>query len=151
MPPNGSTLLLAVLIVDTMATAVLATTGFVVVISMLADVVEDNQVRTGERAEGLFFAAESFLRKGTTSFATLIPGLILSLVRFPAHARPGQVPHEVLTHLALIYLPITTGLTICSTGVLSFYRIDKAGHAANLEHLSEAGRLTELVDPIVGP
>jgi Na+/melibiose symporter-like transporter len=151
MPPNGSPMLVAILIADTMATAVLATVGFVVVISMLADVVEENQVRTGQRNEGLLFAAESLLRKVSTSFAALIPGLILAFVRFPAHARPGHVPHEVLTHLAQIYLPITTGLTLCSTGALSFYRIDRARHEANLEHLSEAGHLTEMVDPIVAP
>jgi GPH family glycoside/pentoside/hexuronide:cation symporter len=135
MPANGTSMLLAILIVDTMATAALATIGFVVVISMLADVVEANQVRTGQRNEGLLFAAESLLRKFSTSFATLLPGLLLAFVHFPSHARPGHVPQAVLTNLALIYLPIITGLTLCSTAAIAFYGIDRASHEANLDHL----------------
>jgi GPH family glycoside/pentoside/hexuronide:cation symporter len=147
MPPNGSPALLAILIADTMATGALGVMGFVIVTSMLADVVEEVQVKTGQRSEGLLFAADSLLRKLTTSFTVALPGLILNFVKFPAHARPGHIDPSILHHLAIIYLPITTGLTICSTSVIMFYRIDKARHEANVGSIVEAAALLEEADP----
>ena len=149
LPPNGTPVVLGLLIADTMATAVLATTGFIIVTSMLMDVVEDTQVRTGRRSEGLLFSVDSLLRKLTNAFSALVPGLLIAYVRFPLHARPGHVPAGVLTHLALLYLPITVGLNLCSTSVLLLYRIDRHKHEANLEHLAGAAELIEAADPIV--
>jgi Na+/melibiose symporter-like transporter len=151
MPENGSTLLLAILIADTMATAVLGITGFIIVTSMLADIVEEIQVATGRRSEGLLFAAESLVRKLSGSFATLIPGIILAVVQFPSHANPGHVSPPVLTHLAVVYLPITAALMSCSILAVSFYRIDRRQHEANLEHLSEAEAMTQVAEPLGGP
>ncbi|HUZ14340.1 MAG TPA: MFS transporter [Caulobacteraceae bacterium] len=148
LPPNGSPVVFALLIGDTMMTSILATTGFIIVTSMLMDVVEDTQVRTGRRAEGLLFSVDSLLRKLTTAFSALAPGLIIAYVRFPAHARPGHVPMAILTHLALLYLPLTTGLNLCSTSLLLLYRIDRRRHQTNLEHLAGAARLVETADPI---
>jgi Na+/melibiose symporter-like transporter len=114
---------------------------------MLADVVEEVQVQTGRRSEGLLFAADSLLRKLTTSFTTLLPGLIIAYVHFPQHAKPGHIDPAILRHLALIYLPITTVLTLCSTSVLLFYRGDRARHEHNLERIAEAAALMEAADP----
>ncbi|MFI4974305.1 MAG: MFS transporter [Caulobacterales bacterium] len=147
MPPNSSPWVLRILIADTMVTTALGIMGFVIVTSMIADVVEETQVKTGQRSEGLLFAVESLLRKLSTSFSTLLPGLVIAFIRFPKHARPGHVDPAILTHLALIYLPITTFLTLCSTSVLLFYRIDKARHEHNLDRLADAALLLEAADP----
>ena len=147
MPPNGSPVLFAILVADTMATSALAVMGFIIVTSMLADVVEEVQVQTGQRSEGLLFAAESRLRKLSTSFTVAVPGILIGYVRFPKFAKPGHVDHAILAHLALIYLPITTVLTLCSTSAILFYRIDKTRHAQNLERLADAAALIETADP----
>jgi glycoside/pentoside/hexuronide:cation symporter, GPH family len=141
MPPHAPWVL-PVLIIDSMVTAALATTGFIIVSSMTADVVDQNEVRTGRRTEGLLFAAESLLRKFTTSFAALLPGIFLGLVHFPLKARPGQVDIEVLRHLAFIYLPVYTLLTLCSTSALMLYRIDRGQHEATLRTIDDAAVLS---------
>lgn len=147
MPPNGSPWVLRILIVDSMATGLLSSIGFVIVTSMLADVVEEVQVKTGRRSEGVLFAADSLLRKVTTSFASAVPGLFLTLAHYPRLAKPGQVPQPVLTHLALMYLPTVTVLYLCSTGMLLLYRIDRKQHEGNLERIAEAAALMEAADP----
>jgi GPH family glycoside/pentoside/hexuronide:cation symporter len=147
MPPNGSSLLLGILIADTMTTSALAVMGFIIVTSMLADVVEEVQVQTGQRSEGLLFAAESLLRKLSTSFTVAVPGILIGYVRFPKFAKPGHIDHAILTHLALIYLPITTVLTLCSTSAIMFYRIDKTRHAQNLERIADSAAMVETADP----
>ena len=136
-----------ILIVDSMATGLLSSIGFVIVTSMLADVVEEVQVKTGRRSEGVLFAADSLLRKVTTSFASAVPGLFLTLAHYPRLAKPGQVPQPVLTHLALMYLPTVTVLYLCSTGMLLLYRIDRKQHEGNLERIAEAAALMEAADP----
>jgi Na+/melibiose symporter-like transporter len=118
---------------------------------MLADVVESVQVRTGQRAEGVLFAADSLLRKITTSFAVALPGLLLNFVRFPRHAQPGHVDQAVLTHLAQIYLPVITVLYLCSTSVLMLYRIDRRSHEENLAKIADAALLAQSTDPELTP
>jgi GPH family glycoside/pentoside/hexuronide:cation symporter len=151
MPPNSSPWVLRILILDSLATGFLSTLGFVIVTSMLSDVVEEVQVATGRRSEGLLFAADSLLRKVTTSFAALLPGIILAVVTFPKHAQPGHVSETTLTHLAMIYLPVVTALYLCSTSMIFLYRIDRRRHEANLERIADAAVLAGESDPEVDP
>ncbi len=139
--PAHAPWVLPILIIDRMAILALATTGFIIVSSMISDVVEASQLKTGRRSEGLLYAAESLVQKLSTSFAALIPGLLLALVAFPAHARPGHVDVEILRRLIVIYLPIYTGLTLCSTSALMFYRITRGEHEDNLRRLADSEAL----------
>jgi Na+/melibiose symporter-like transporter len=132
-----------------MTTAALATTGFIIVSSMIADVVEESQLKTGRRSEGLLFAVESLVRKVTTSFAALLPGLLIALVHFPNHARPGHVDHAILVRLALVYLPTYTALTLCSTSALLFYRINRGQHQDNLRRLDDAAAFVQAADGVL--
>jgi Na+/melibiose symporter-like transporter len=151
MPPNSSPWVLRILIVDSIATGLLSITGFVIVTAMLADVVEETQVKTGQRSEGVLFAADSLLRKLTTSFATIFPGLILGYIRFPKFVQPGHVDPAILNHLALIYLPTVTVLYLCSTSCIMIYRIDRKRHEDNLERLDQAAAIAQQADPEVNP
>ena len=71
--------------------------------SMMADVVEDSEVRTGRRSEGMFFAGGFFVQKCTSGIGIFVSGAILAAASFPARAVPGQVPVAVLDRLTLIY------------------------------------------------
>jgi GPH family glycoside/pentoside/hexuronide:cation symporter len=147
LPPNHTPAILAILIADTMTTSALGIMGFVIVTSMIGDVTEDVQVVTGQRSEGLLFAVDSLLRKLSTSFSVVVPGLLLAYVGLPKFAKPGHIDPSIMTHLALIYLPLTVGLTLCSTSAIWFYRIDKARHTANLARIADATALLEEADP----
>jgi GPH family glycoside/pentoside/hexuronide:cation symporter len=147
LPPNHTPAILAILIADTMTTSALAIMGFVIVTSMIGDVTEDVQVVTGQRSEGLLFAVDSLLRKLSNSFSVAIPGLLLAYVGLPRFAKPGHIDPRIMIHLALIYLPITVGLTLCSTSAIWFYRIDKARHSANLARIADATALLAQADP----
>jgi Na+/melibiose symporter-like transporter len=151
MPPNSSPWVLRILIIDSIATGLLSITGFVIVTAMLADVVEETQVKTGQRSEGVLFAADSLLRKVTTSFATIFPGLIIGYIHFPKFAQPGHVPEAILRHLAIIYLPTVTFLYLCSTSCILFYRIDRKRHEENLERIAQSAELATEADPELNP
>lgn len=151
MPPNASPWVLRILIVDSLFTGLFSITGFIIVTAMLADVVEETQVKTGQRSEGVLFAADSLLRKLTTSFGTIFPGLIIGYINFPKHALPGHVDPAILTHLAVIYLPTVTFLYLCSTSCILFYRIDRKRHEDNLERLADSAAIAQESDIEANP
>jgi glycoside/pentoside/hexuronide:cation symporter, GPH family len=151
MPPNSSPWVLRILIVDNILTGFFSITGFIIVTSMLADVVEEVAVKSGRRSEGVLFAGDSLLRKVTTAFASGLPAFLLDYVHYPRHIGAGKVPWPVLFHLAIIYLPLVTVLYLCSTSVLMLYRIDRARHEDNLERLAQAAALEEQGDPQLNP
>ena len=106
-----------------------------VLYSMVADLVEKNQIRTGKRSEGVFFAAITFIRKTNQGLGAFAAGLILSLIAFPQGAAPADIGESTLRSLGLWYAP---SLLILWSGMLyavSRYQLTKADHESNLERL----------------
>jgi Na+/melibiose symporter-like transporter len=91
-------------------TTTLGLTGFILVTSMMADVVEDAAVSTGQRSEGLLFAATGLISKCVTGVGTFMSGLILAWVSFPQHVIRGQVDPAILDHLGMVYVPMIRDL-----------------------------------------
>lgn len=148
MPPNGSPWLLGLLVGDYIVATTLGLMGFIIITSMVADVVEDNAVKTGMRSEGLLFAANGLLGKSMVGVGAFMAGVLLSAVKFPAHAMPGTVAPETLRALALAYLPTVATLSGLSIVVLLLYRIDRATHERNLDLLRELAPETVGEEPI---
>jgi GPH family glycoside/pentoside/hexuronide:cation symporter len=146
-PENGSPFLLPLLFVFAAIGGGLAIGSSILLISMLADVVEDNELRTGRRSEGLFFAGSSFMQKAASGLGLFASGLLLEAAHFPAHAVPGHVDPAILRNFALIYLPTTALTYIAATALIGFYPITREGHAENLRRLAaEAGQAAEPVN-----
>ena len=146
LPPNGSPLIPVILTADLFVAAALGLTGFVIIGSMVADVVEDSAVKTGVRAEGLLFAANGLLPKITGGIGGLVGNLMLEFVHFPVGAAQGTadvVDPAIMRNLALISLPAGAVLNLIAIAVLVFYRIDRGSHEANLEALRLAAAVTE--------
>ncbi|MFN7159205.1 MAG: MFS transporter, partial [Erythrobacter cryptus] len=103
--------------------------------SMLADVVEDSEIKTGHREEGLFFAGMLFMQKCVTGLGTFAAGSLISAVGFPANAQPGAVDGTVIERLMLLYTLLTAVLV--SGAVLVFLRfpLGEADHADRLARL----------------
>jgi glycoside/pentoside/hexuronide:cation symporter, GPH family len=130
-PSNDQAVFLPLLIALRFLWGILNNAGYIVVTSMIADITEDAQVKTGNRAEGLLMAANTFILKVTSGLSALLPGLILSFVHFPAKAT-AQVSPEVVRHLVWAYLPATTAVMLASVLTWMLYRIDQKTHEANL-------------------
>jgi len=70
--------------------------------------------------------------------ATFLPGLMVTYVGLPVHARPKTLDPAIMILLATLYLPMAIGLMLCSTTCIFFYRIDRAQHEDNLRRLADA-------------
>jgi GPH family glycoside/pentoside/hexuronide:cation symporter len=146
MPPDGSTALLLVFFSTITIGLGLAITSGILISSMIADVVEDSEIRTGRRSEGLFSASLSFVNKATSGLGILLAGVLIEFVRFPVHASPATIdtvaPHAV-RNLVLIYMPTQITLWIIAITLVGGYRIGRDTHEHNLRRLAEAAALAE--------
>jgi Na+/melibiose symporter-like transporter len=129
---NSSPALLPILLIFTLVLGTMSVVSGALVTSMLADTVEENEIRTHQRTEGLYFAAAFFVQKCVSGLGIFMGGLVLGWVKFPEDARPGLVPAAVLRNLALTYVPLIVVLLAISILCIQFYRIGRTGHNSNL-------------------
>lgn len=146
MPPNSSPWVMRILIGDAFFSGTLAIAGYIIISSMIADVVEDAAVKTGVRSEGLLMAANGLLPKFTNGFGVFLAGVVITAANFPTHAAPGTVSPDVMRHMSLLYLPFSVFMKVLSVAVLVGYRIDAGKHRENLESLAQAAALAEMSD-----
>jgi glycoside/pentoside/hexuronide:cation symporter, GPH family len=135
-PANHSPLVLPILIGQAITSTALSITGSILTSSMIADVVEDSELRTGRRSEGLLFSASSLVAKAVSGIGIFASGLLLLAIHFPRKAQPGHVPPEVIRHLALVYVPTIFILYGLALTFLMGYRITRASHKETLERLA---------------
>lgn len=137
LPPNGDPAIFWIVFFVTMIDVGLIICFQALTASMLADLVEQAEVRTGRRSEGIFFAANTFIRKCVQGLGVMAASVVLTLAAFPKAANPSQVAPESLWQLGATYVPaiwLVWGLMIFS---VSRYRLSRAGHEANLAALAE--------------
>jgi Na+/melibiose symporter-like transporter len=143
---NSSPALMPILLLFTLVLGAMTLASAAMVTSMLADTVEDNEIQTRQRTEGLYFAAAFFIQKCVSGLGLFIGGIMLAWVKFPEGARPGNVAPEVLRNLAIVYIPVVIVLFGLSIVCIAFYRIGRGTHNANLERLRAIHAETVLPD-----
>jgi len=137
MPENGSPILFPIVLTGVVIETTLLITFSILSTSMIADLVEDGEIRTARRSEGVLFAATTFTRKAVQGFGVLAASAVLALVQFPKGVAPGQVPEEVVFNLGLYYAPTLFVIWMFMIASLMLYRIDRVTHEDNLRTLAE--------------
>jgi Na+/melibiose symporter-like transporter len=136
-PQNGTAWLLpAILVIFGIASffaAVAAITGA----SMMADVADDHEYRTGLRQEGVFFGAASFSGKLSSAIGHVIAGVALDLIRFPKAVVPGEVAPDILSRLGLLTGPGVALFAVIGMYFFSGYRITRESHGRTQRALME--------------
>ena len=137
MPENGDPalfpLVLSIIVVDVALIIAYQTLSS----SMIADLVEEAEIKTQRRNEGVFFASVTFVRKVTQGIGAAVAGVLLTLSQFPVGATPDQVPESVLATFGWLYVPVIFGLWMIMIACLSLYSVDRKKHEANLETLAQ--------------
>ncbi|MEZ5955088.1 MAG: MFS transporter [Hyphomonas sp.] len=143
MPPNGSDALYQIVLTITIFDLALIIATQMLMGSMVADIVEDSEVQTGRRSEGIFYAGISFIRKLSQAGGVFVATSVLTMAGIQEGARPDQVTSDSLTALGWGYA--VTLLTVWMLMILcvSFYRISRESHENNLAALAAR----ELAEP----
>ncbi|MFN2100873.1 MFS transporter [Altererythrobacter sp. MF3-039] len=136
MPENGDPVLFPMVVIINTFDLALIIALQAVIQSMIADLVESNQLRTGRRTEGVYYAAITFTRKTTQGLGVFAAGIILTLIAFPQGAEPGTVNEDIVWKLGAFYAPTLLVVWSIMLFALSRYKIDKAQHEENLRKLA---------------
>ncbi|HEY2177806.1 MAG TPA: MFS transporter [Caulobacteraceae bacterium] len=130
LPPNGSPLLLAILVGNEMLRNFLNVLLGIVFVSMLADTIDVQELVSGRRQEGIFSAALSFSGKATAGVGAVIAGFLLqAVVRWPIHVDPHAADPHTVTRLGVVAGLLVPLLLVIPLMLGGLYRITRASHA----------------------
>ena len=120
---EGSVMLISIL------AAVLGLTsgaGAVVAPSIQADVIDYDELKTGQRKEGAYFAAWNFVYKLATGITLILTGIVLEAAGFaPNHAQS----ESALTALRVLYALFPLTCYLIGAALLTRFRLDEREHA----------------------
>lgn len=115
-------------------------TAYLVPWSMLPDVIELDELQTGQRREGIFYAFMVLLQKIGLALALFLVGQALGAAGF-IEATPGQPlptqPDSALLAIRLVIAPLPTLSLIAGLVLAYFYPISREVHAEILLKLNE--------------
>ena len=135
MPENGSAALIPIIFVQLALAVGLGVAAEILVQAMVADVVEDNERRTGRRSAGVFFAARTFASKSTNGLGVLIGGLIVSAAGLEKGMSREAATPEMVSTLGELYVPVVLVIYTISIYLLTRFPITRQRHQENLEAL----------------
>jgi glycoside/pentoside/hexuronide:cation symporter, GPH family len=131
-PENGTQELVTTLVLVKFVQGMGVVQALVTFGSMVADIVDEHELATGKRQEGIFFASVSFSGKFTSGIGNVVGGIALDLIAWPRGPEirtAADVPPETLMWLGLVYGPIVAGFAVVSVWCYSKHRLNRQRHA----------------------
>lgn len=125
LPPNTSPYLLPILVSMATLGALIGTVSGMVGPSIVADILDQHELNTGERQEGMFFSALSFSTKSISGFGIFFGGLILDFLAFPRGASPGDVEPGLILNLGITLGVIVPLLHLIPIAIYSRYKLTR--------------------------
>ena len=105
LPDSSSGIVLGLLMVNYTLHTTFSIVRMVSIQAMLADIADEHDLATGQRQEGVLFAAAFFTAKFVSGFGFLVAGPFLDLIGLEAGMQPGEAPRSVILGLGLIMGP----------------------------------------------
>ena len=103
--------------------------------SMIADIVEDAELKTGRRTEGIFFAGNFFIQKCATGVGIFTSGLIISWAGLSTRTSPDLVSPLVVDRLTMAYIAIIAVFTTASAIIFVRFPIRRHDHEERVRQL----------------
>lgn len=100
------------------------------VMSALADVADQNELKHGIRQEGILYSTRALAAKMDQAIGAALAGFVITFINFPAKAVPGQVPEGVLFNLALWDGVLAAVPGLLATIFYAQYRINRQSYEA---------------------
>jgi Na+/melibiose symporter-like transporter len=138
LPENGDALLVPILIAIRVIQGASTAQANVAFGSMVADTVDEHELNTGKRQEGIFFASSSFAAKAASGMGNIIAGFALDLIAWPRGPQiktAADVPPDAIIELGMLYGPYVAGCGFISVWCYTRYRLTRERHAEILAEL----------------
>jgi len=138
LPLNGDPALLPCLLANAVGFYFSIGVAGVAIYSMIGDVIDENELTTGLREEGLFYSARAFFSKAAYSCGLLFAGIMLDLfVRFPPDAIPGEIADGALVRLGITAGPVMATSALLSVFIYARYNLNRERHADIVRQLAQ--------------
>ena len=95
---------------------------------MIADVLDDQELRTGLRQEAMFSAALAFSGKAASGIGMALGGLLVFAVALPQGNATGQIDGEAARRLGLVVGLLLPLLYVLPILLVSRYGLTRARH-----------------------
>ncbi|HTQ53956.1 MAG TPA: MFS transporter [Bryobacteraceae bacterium] len=112
------------LIVGSIIGGMFASAVWVIPPSMVADVADTDELKTGLRREGIFFGIANFGEKIAAGGALGLAGALLSVFGKFSHGAPPGAP-AATPYLGVLYGAVPAVLLLCSIGFIIPYRLNR--------------------------
>lgn len=139
-PENGEPLLLPALIAFRLVQGISAIQCDVAFGAMMADSVDEHELVSGKRQEGVFFAASNIAIKAPFGIGSFAGGLGLNLIDWPTG--PGirtaaDIDPEAIVQLGVLVGPGIAVGSLIALWCFAYYRLTRNSHAAILKQLAQ--------------
>jgi GPH family glycoside/pentoside/hexuronide:cation symporter len=124
-PENGEASLILIYFVCILFAYMFLWIVLSIVGSMMADVVDEFELKTNNRNEGLFFSSMSFAYKCTVGLGYFIAGVLLEIIAFPKQVGVEDVPIKTIEGLGFIGGPVLMSIYLLAIIFLIAYPINK--------------------------
>ena len=124
-PDNHTAMLIPALVFCAALGALAGSILNISVMSALADVADEIDLKHGLRQEGILYSARTFFAKLDSSIGHGIATFSMWLISFPKKAIPGKVDEEIVWWLGVIDSPMTILPGLIAAFFYSKYRIDR--------------------------
>lgn len=136
LPENGDPFVFWFVLFTVMIDVGLIIAFQILTTSMMADLVEQYEVRSGRRLEGIFASSTTFVRKLVQGLGLMAATVVLTLSGLEEGAKPSEVAPESVYKLGLYYVPLLLVIWWSMVFVVSFYRLSRKDHENNLQELA---------------
>jgi glycoside/pentoside/hexuronide:cation symporter, GPH family len=115
-------------------------TAYLIPWSMMPDVIELDELETGQRREGMFYGFMVLLQKLGLALGLFMVGQALQASGFNQDLVAGQQPESALSTIRLMIGPVPTVILICGMILTAFYPITKQKHEEIMAQLEARRR-----------
>jgi Na+/melibiose symporter-like transporter len=113
--------------------------AYVIIIdSMLTDIIDEHEMNTGRREEGLYFAARALAQKASYGLGAFFAGVALDIISFPTGASPESISNDAIINLSLLAGPISMFAFLMTIVVCKPYALNQKQHAEILANIEAA-------------
>jgi Na+/melibiose symporter-like transporter len=123
------------------------------VMSALADIADENDLKHGVRQEGILYSTRAFAAKLDQAIGTMLAGAVIAFIAFPDKAKPGEVPADILNNLAWWDGALAAIPGVIAALCYARYRINRSSYEATRAAIAARARgpVTEEETVVDGP
>ena len=146
--PDNNTVVFALIGVNWAINMTMTILRVITVHSLLADIVDEQELATGQRQEGIIFAVAFFSSKFMGAFGYVIAGPFLDLIGLQVGAQPGEVSSTVMWGLGLTMGPGLAIIMLLPVWMSFKVTMSHANHLEVREALSQSVQASDSSDSI---